>query len=143
MTLFTDTMTVYNFIQNDDETESWQRTVIKGVQWSHNKTEVTTSGGVQTETKVESITIDFQKNYGNATYIDAVAFQALEDKTGFWTLNARDGKDIVVLGESTNEISRAYKISQLQKDYQYSGTVKAVSDNRNRRLLKNIKVVVQ
>ena len=141
--LFTDVMTVYNYIKNQDETETWQRNIIKGVQWSHSKTETTVSNGVITQNKVESITIDFKKDYGNAEYVDPVTFASLEDKTGYWTLNAKSKQDIIVLGETENEISKSYKIGTLQDDFQYSGTVKSVSDNRNRRMLKNMKVVVQ
>lgn len=142
--LFTDVITVYNYIY-DEETgkDSWKRTVIKGVQWSHNKIAVTVSGGIQTEKRVESITIDFQRRYGNETYVDPVRFAMLENKTGYWTLNAKDCQDIIVLGESDKEISREYRIHQLKQDFQYCGTVISVSDNRNRRFLQHIKVVAE
>ena len=144
MSLFTDTMTVYNYICDDEnETEVWKRTVISGVQWSHNKTETTVSGGVQTEKKVESITIDFQRSYGNEKYVDPVSFAGLDDKTGYWTLNSKAGQDVLVLGKSDKEISKSYKLSQLREDFQYCGTVTSVSDNRNRGFLKNIRVVAE
>lgn len=142
--LFTDIMTVYNYHRDPDtERETWFRSVIKGVQWSHNKTETTTSGNVQTETKVESITADFQHNYGNKPYLPPTEFSKLtaEEAAGYWTLNAKSGQDIMVLGESDKEISRSYKLSDLQDDYQYAVTVTAVSDNRNRPRLKHIKAV--
>lgn len=142
--LFTDTMTVYNYHRDPDtEKETWLRSVVKGVQWSHNKTEVTTSGNVQTESKVESITIDFQRNYGNKPYLPPTAYSKLpeEEATNYWTLNAKTGQDVIVLGVSDKEISRTYKLSDLQKDFQYAVTVTAVSDNRNRPRLKTIKVV--
>ena len=142
--LFTDTMTVYNYHRDPDtEKETWLRSVVKGVQWSHNKTEVTTSGNVQTESKVESITIDFQRNYGNKSYLLPTEYAKLpeEEATNYWTLNAKTGQDVIVLGVSDKEISRTYKLSDLQKDFQYAVTVTAVSDNRNRPRLKTIKVV--
>lgn len=142
--LFTDTMTVYNYHRDPDtEKETWLRSVIKGVQWSHNKTEVTTSGNVQTESKVESITIDFQRSYGNKPYLSPTEYAKLpeEEAGNYWTLNARAGQDVIVLGMSDKEISRTSKLSDLQKDFQYAVTVTAVSDNRNRPRLKNIKVV--
>ena len=76
--LFTDTMTVYNF-HRDPKTdeEVWLRSVVKGVQWRHNKTDVTSSGGVQTESKVESITVDFQRGYGNKPYLEPQKFRKL------------------------------------------------------------------
>lgn len=142
--LFTDIMTVYNYHRDPDtEKETWFRSVINGVQWSHNKTETTTSGNVQTESKVESITVDFQRSYGNKPYLPPTEYAKLtaEQAAGFWTLNSRSGQDVLVLGESDKEISRAYKLSDLLDDFQYAVTVTAVSDNRNRPRLKTIKVV--
>ena len=144
MSLFTDVMTVYNhFYDETTEADLWKRTVIRGVQWSHNKVQTSISGGVMSEKRVESITIDFQRNYGNAEYLDPIAFAAVEDKSGYWTLNSRDGQDVLVLGETDREIGRDYRISSLKKDFQYCGTVTSVSDNRNRGFLKNIKVVAE
>ncbi len=142
--LFTDTMTVYNYHRDPDtEKETWLRSVVKGVQWSHNKTEVTTSDNVQTESKVESITIDFQRSYGNKPYLSPTEYAKLpeEEAENYWTLNAKTGQDVIVLGVSDKEISRTYKLLDLQKDFQYAVTVTAVSDNRNRPRLKTIKVV--
>lgn len=142
--LFNDTMTVYNYHRDSDtEKETWIRSVVKGVQWSHNKTEITTSGNVQTESKVESITVDFQRGYGNKPYLPPTEFGKLtaDAAAGYWTLNPRSGQDLIVLGESDKEISRAYKLCDLQDDFQYAVTVTAVSDNRNRPRLKTIKVV--
>ena len=142
--LFTDTMTVYNHRQDPDtEKDTWIRSVIRGVQWSHNKTEVSTSGGVQTEIKVESITIDFQRAYGNKPYLPPNEYRKLsaEECIKYWTLDAKCGQDVLVLGETEQDISRAYKIADLMKDFQYAVTVTAVSDNRNRKRLKHIKAV--
>lgn len=142
--LFTDIMTVYNYHRDPDtEKETWFRSVIRGVQWSHNKTETTTSGNVQTESKAESVTINFQWGYGNKPYLPPTEYAKLtaEQAAGFWTLNSRSGQDVLVLGESDKEISRAYKLSDLLDDFQYAVTVTAVSDNRNRPRLKTIKVV--
>ena len=143
MELFTDTMTVYNYMRDTEGNETWKRTIVKGVQWRHNKSELSISDGVQTEKKVESITIDFSKNYKRETYIDFLEFEKKDDKVGYWTLNERDGLDIVVLGESAKEINKEYKISDLRNDFQYCATVQSVSDNRNRSHLKNIKVVAK
>lgn len=142
--LFTDAMTVYNYHRDPDtEKETWLRSVVKGVQWSHNKTEATTSGNVQTESKVESITIDFQRSYGNKPYLPPTEYAKLtaEQAGEYWTLNPKAGQDVIVLGETEQEISRAYGLADLQNDFQYAVTVTAVSDNRNRPRLKTIKVV--
>ena len=140
--LFTDVMTVYNYCGSGGA-ERWSRSVIHGVQWSHNKTEVTVSGGVQTEAKVEKVTVDFQRNYGNKPYLPPDEYRKLppEQYGEFWTLDAKSGQDVIVLGETAPEISREYRLSALKKDFQYAVTVTAVSDNRNRIRLKNIKVV--
>ena len=141
--LFTDTMTVYNYHRDPDTgQETWKRSVVRGVQWSHNKSEVTTTGGVQTESKVEKITVDFQREYGNKPYLPPQEYMKLpqEERGNFWTLDAKQGKDIMVLGVSEQEISRDYRIARLSEGFQYAVTVSAVSDNRNRPRLKHIKV---
>lgn len=142
--LFTDTMTVYNYHRDPDtEKETWIRSVVNGVQWSHNKSEVSTSDNVQTETKVEKITIDFQRDYCNKPYLPPTEYAKLkeEEAAAYWTLNAKSGQDVMILGESDKEIGEEYRISDLQNDYQYAVTVTSVSDNRNRPRLKQIKVV--
>ena len=144
--LFTDVMTVYNFHRDPDtEKESWIRSVIRGVQWTHNKKEVAVSGGVMTESRVESLTIDFQRSYGNKPFLSPNEFSKLpkEKAEEHWTLNEKTGQDVIVLGVSEKDISRNYKLQDLHKDFWYSGTVAAVSDNRNRPRLKTIKAVVK
>lgn len=142
--LFTDTMTIYNYYRDPEtEKETWNRSVVRGVQWSHNKKEVITAGNVQTENKVEKITVDFQRDYkGNKPYLPPQEYAKLPDgeRKEYWTLDAKMGEDVLVLGVSEKEISRDYRISQLSGDFQYVVTVTAVSDNRNRPRLKHIKV---
>lgn len=140
--LFNETMTVYNF-SLEDGIEVWRRTVVRGIQWRHRKKEVTVSDQVSTETRMESVTVDFQRTYDNKPYVDPDQYRKLttEERENCWTLDDRTEKDVLVYGERTEEISEEYRLSALMKDYQYAVTVKAVSDNRNRRGLKNIKVV--
>lgn len=140
MTLFTDVMTVYNYI-NDENGERWQRSVVKGVQWSHNQTRLSTNGNVQTEQRVESITVDFDRSYGNPTYVNPIEFAKLPDKSGYWTLNEADAQDVLVLGETDVEVGDTVTISDLATMFQYTGIATEVSDNRNRRRLRTIKVV--
>lgn len=141
--LFNETMTVYNFSKEDDGTETWRRTVVRGIQWRHRKKEVAVKDQTATESRVESITVDFQRSYGNKPYIEPDRYRKLsaEEKDRYWTLDDRTEKDVIVYGEQTEEISKEYRLSALMKDYQYAVTVNAVSDNRNRRGLKTIKVV--
>lgn len=140
--LFTDVMTVYNYFRGGDS-EGWNRSVIRGVQWAHNRAETTVVDGVQTEAKAERITVDFQRNYGNKPYLPPEAYRKLppEQCGAYWTLDAKSGQDVIVLGETEVEISRTYRLSALKKDFQYAVTVAAVSDNRNRMRLRHIKVV--
>ena len=141
--LFTDTITVYNYHRDPEtEQETWIRSIIKGVQWRHNKSVITISGNVQTESKIESITIDFQRNYGNKPYISPVEFLKLtaDQAEQYWTLN-NNGQDMIVLGVSDKDITSEYRISALHKDFQYAVAVTEVSDNRSRPRLKNIKAV--
>lgn len=142
--LFSDTMTIYNYFRDTEtETESWHRTVINGVQWRHSKKELTVSKGVQTEERVESITVDFSRSYGRAAYVEPVKYAALPSngRNTSWTLDSKHGLDILVLGESSREVKSEHDIDALKEDYQYVVTVTSVTDNRNRPRLKHIKVV--
>lgn len=143
--LFRDTMTVYNF-HRDKTTgaEKWHRTVVKGIQWRHNRNELSVSNNVQSIAKAEHITIDFGHSYGNtAHYIQPCEYKSVpeEEIAKYWTLDTSEGMDVLVLGESEYEINVDCKLSELSKYFQYTVTVTAVSDNRNMPRLKHIKVV--
>lgn len=144
--LFTDTMTVYNYHKDEQtEKEQWLKSVIHGIQWSHNRAEIITNSDTQKETRAESVTIDFRRSYGNKPYIPPHEYSRLtaEEAADYWTLNAKSSQDVLVPGECTENIGRGYRLSELIKDYQYAVTVTAVSDNRNRPRLKHIKVVAK
>lgn len=142
--LFTDIMTVYNY-RRDRETgeESWQRSVVRGVQWSHNKAELTAPDNVQTAARVEKITVDFQRGYGNKPYLPPREYAGLtaEEAAHFWTLSAGTGMDMIVLGETDRQIGKDYRLKDLREEFEYAVTVAAVSDNRNRPGLKSIKII--
>ena len=142
MAVFTDVMTVFNHFLDENGKDCWKRTVVKGVQWRHNKKEVTMSGKVQNETLVESITIDFKRNYNNKEYLEPNAFAKLVNRDEFWTLDSKDALDIVILGEIKQDIDENYKFTNLKEEYDCR-TVVSVTDNRHRDLLKNIKVVAK
>lgn len=137
MSLFTDVITVFNHSTNQDGGDIWKRTIIKGVQWTHAKLQTKTASGIQTETRVESLTIDFNHDYGNDAYTPSKSYTG-----NGWTLNSTDGLDIVVLGEITQDITDEYPLEKLFDTYEYVGKVTEVIDNRNRRFLRTIKVTV-
>lgn len=141
--LFTDTMTVYNHYQDDSGRDAWRRTVVRGVQWTHGKRQVSVVNGIATESIVESVTIDFDRCYpGRLPYMEPLIYEKLppEEAGKCWTLDQQSGMDYLVLGASDLDIS---KPAELRQSFQYQGAVSAVSDNRNRPRLKTIKVVVK
>ena len=138
MALFTDTMTVYNCIGENQ----WKRTVVKGVQWVRQEITVTTEKNAKVKKMVTAISIDFGRNYDNEQYVEPREFEKLEDKKGYWTLNAENGLDIVILGEITKELDMEYRPKHMRADMECA-TITAVSDYRNRSFLKHIKVVAE
>ena len=144
MGFFTDTMTVYNYRREADG-EHCYRTVVHGVQWRHGKRRVTASNGVFTDEPEESITVNFQWVYeANKPFLTPQEYCALpeEQAEDYWTLDPRNGMDVVVCGEVAQEVNADYGVSQLRKDYPAFDVV-AVADNRNRPRLKHIKVVAK
>ncbi len=144
--LFRDTITVYNYRKNRDSGEEmWHRTVVRGVQWRHNRRELVLTNNVQGLAVAERITIDFAHDYGNDRYIPPHEFRQMQDTeiAGCWTLDASGGMDILVLGVSDYEIGADCRLSELSGLFQYTATVAAVSDNRDMPRLRNIKVVAK
>ncbi|MCH5271580.1 MAG: hypothetical protein J1E83_12660 [Lachnospiraceae bacterium] len=142
-TLFTDVMTVFNYGRDETGKEYWNRSFVQGVQWQHNRKEVIVTQNVQTISRVESITVDFRKSYGRKPYLPYPDYTQLPDekKKGYWSLG--DDKDILVLGQCDMELHEAKDIKRLKESFSTVVSVMAISDNRNRLRLKNIKVVAK
>lgn len=144
MGFFTDVMTVYNYRREADG-EHWKRTVVHGVQWGHGKRRMTAKEGVFTDEPEESVTIDFDHRYeGNKPYLEPLEYQKLSagQAAGYWTLDSRNGMDVVACGEVLQEVNADYGVSRLRKEYP-AFIVTAVADNRNRPRLKHIRVVAK
>lgn len=135
MGLFTDTITLYNH----KEDESYQRTVIKGVQFSKKVEKNVTSDNKISLATVVSITIPDTAEC-DRSYVEKQVFKNEEDTSKHWTLDAGANLDIIIHGESEQEITEDYRLKHLKEDYDCV-TVSSVSDNRNRDFLKHIKVV--
>lgn len=108
----------------DTETETWERTVINGVQWVDHYDKQNESGKISV---ARYVSITFPKG----TYTGLV-------------LDAAREEDAIVYGEVTDTVTgaRGNRISDLLERYPKSGRIKSVNDNTNRRMLKNIKVVI-
>ena len=80
---------------------------------------------------------------GGKTYIDAVSYSGMRKEAlgDFWTINPMKNQDVIVCGEVASEICDAYTITDLQKEFQKSGTVCSMSDNTDVPMLKHYKVV--
>lgn len=120
MALFTDTVTIYNKISENE----WKRTVVEGVQWS-DKTEKQNNDGKISVARYVNIT------FPEGTYEDLVFDSSHEEDCIFYGII----EDIV--GDV-----KGSRISDLMKKYPKSGLIKSVNDNSGRDFLKNIKVVV-
>ena len=142
--LFTDSITIYNHSLDENGMDMWVGQVIKGVQWAHRRKEFVIGGNVTSENYFESLTFDFDRDYGNVPFVDPVDYAKLSDseKADVWTLNT-DGSDIVVLGECDEAVTGGASIDTIKESYQYVGTVTSVTDNRNRPRLRTIKAVVK
>lgn len=118
--LFTDTVTVYNKISDNE----WKRTVVKDVQWSDHTDRVNINGKVSV---AHSTSVTFPK----PTYEGLV-------------LDSSNEEDCIVYGavEDGVEDVKGKRISDLMEKYPKSGLIKSVNDNSNRAMLTNIKVVL-
>lgn len=138
--IFTDTVTVYNYIKG--QSESWQRTVVRGVMWKQSLIRSIVDKGLAIE-KTTSITFPMPGIACDRAYTEPKVFAGLttKEKARFWTLDSSHRLDVVLLGVIDKEISKDYSLSRLIKEHDAVCTLSAVTDNRGRRLLKHIKAV--
>lgn len=99
--IFRDTITLYNKY-SDNGIEKWQRTVIKGVFWNAIKGAVTRRTGVSSADSLQ-LFIPFSAKVSRI-YKPPKAWQALADKSGFWTIKS---EDTVVKGEINTEVVKS------------------------------------
>lgn len=135
MGLFTDVITLYNHKPDD----TYQRTVIKGVQFSRKVEKTVSSDNKISLASVVNITIPDTAEC-DRSYVGKGIFKNEEDTSPHWTLDAGENLDIMIQGEVEQEITEDYRLKNLRADYDCA-TVDSVSDNRNRDFLKHIKVV--
>lgn len=121
MAVFTDTITIFNKVSD----EEWTSTVVEGVQWS-DRTEKTVNDRV--------ITI---ANYTQITFPEGT-FEGI-------LLDSRREEDVIVKGVCKRIVNgqRGNRITDLMREYPHSGRIKSVNDNSGRDFLPNIKVVIQ
>ena len=135
---FTETVTVYNHAV-ENRTEVWRRTVIRGVQWTGRRVNAFDSTGKSVFQQEISLTIPVDADTSGKQYAEPKAYNKAHDKSKLWTLDPASGDDVIVYGECTAEISEAYTLSKLAKDYTMV-TIMAVSDNTHRARLRTWKV---
>lgn len=119
--IFTDIITIYTYNQ---ETEAWDRKVVKGVQWS-DQFEKQDSGGKLSVSRYAKITFPV------GTFEDLI-------------LEPTNEENAIIYGEIEDEVTatKGSRLSDLLNKYPRSGRLKSVNDNSNRPFLKNIKVVI-
>ncbi|MBR5596487.1 MAG: hypothetical protein IKW30_03675 [Lachnospiraceae bacterium] len=119
--MFTDTITLYNKVSDTE----WKRTTVKGVQWSEKE--------------------EKQNNNGRISVAKYVSITFPESAYENLILKAENEEDCIVYSEVKDVITgeKGNRISDLLKKYPNSGRIKSVNNNSNRRLLKNIKVVIE
>lgn len=121
-------MTIFNkhseFDSYGQELSTWDKTVVKGVQWSDNDQKNENAGRISVG------------HYVNITFPEGT-YDGL-------TLNAANEEDAIFYGEidAVIEDKKGHRVSDLISQYPKSGRIKSVNDNSNRDLLKNIKVVI-
>lgn len=104
-------VTLYNkYIDPDNRTDKYQRTEIRGVFWENRKAANVIKSGLLAADQA-SIYISFAVG---TNHLDPVEWQALEDKTGKWTLQVGD---YIVKGIVTDEVSSTFTITKLKAKY--------------------------
>lgn len=146
--MFDAMITIFNYATDGDGSESWNRSVVRGVQWMSKDRQTSAADGSLTHTREESLTIDFKRTYSeNPEYVNPTEYEKLIDKTDCYTLNAIDHHDYIFLGDISDEtpkkITDSRKMTELLKQYDTCGIIISCIDNRHMRFLKHIRVVLR
>ena len=134
------TITLYNY---HAVSKTWHRTVINGVSYRYGSERTVSSSGAIVYTQLLTVIIPAEADTEGKDYIDAGAYSGLRQSAAddFWTINPMKNHDVIVCGEVNKKISDSCTITDLQRDYQKSGTVCSMSDNTDVPMLKHYKVV--
>lgn len=104
-------LTIYNvYTDATTRAKKYQRSEIRGVVWTSAKA-VYVAGVGMVKANVATILIPFA---AGADYLSPVAWDALTDKTGKWTL--RDG-DVITRGIVADELTPPFTLSMLKAKY--------------------------
>ena len=123
-------LTLYNkYYDPNTKAESYQRALIVGVVWENRKAANVLKSELISADQV-AIYIPFARG---ANYLQPIAWQALTNKAGKWTLQVGD---FVVKGIVTDTISGAFTITDLKAKYNDVLSIKSVDtmDRGNARM---------
>lgn len=129
--MFTDTVTLYNHYKDGDD-DKWHRTVLSGVQVSTIASMHVDGDGKITHSGDITVTIPYRNGYVEPMNYDGEGFTF-----------GLDNLDVLVVGESDDEVTDDLTISALIRRYQTAGTLVDVNDNTQRTLLKHWKVTAR
>lgn len=104
--MFPHTVTVYNKYKDAAGVEKWKRTVLSGVFWDSSKGAIIRKTGVASSDSLLLIVPMNVTVIDKSIYKKPKEWDALPDKTGFWTL--QEG-DTVILGDLTYEVVKSSK----------------------------------
>ena len=113
-------LTIFNkHYDPTSKSEKYQRTQIVGVVWENRKAANVIKSGLISADQV-AIYIPFARG---ANYLQPIAWQALSNKTGKWTLQIGD---FVVKGLVNDSITSSFTISDLKAKYNDVLSIKSV-----------------
>ena len=112
----------------------WKKTTLKGM-WRNRTSKIVGNGIVETTNEV-SVTIVEVENFAKPK-----EFVMWSNVEGMWTINAKNNKDMVVLGEVYEAVDTLEDIKYIRANYEYLGVVESVRDNTMVDGLKNVKVI--
>lgn len=136
------TITLYNAYKDGKEIY-WNRTVVRECEYKYSSVRTTGQNGAIIYTPLLTVVIPVSADTAGKKYIDAFSYEKLtpEEVTGYFTFNVANKHDVIVAGECDKEITDSYKITDLQKEIEKSGTIISFDDNTDVKRLKHWKVV--
>lgn len=134
--MFEDVVTVINhYYDSITREDRFNKTVLDRCMWRQQTVKTVANDKIQVDDAI-SLTILYRDGY---IAPDQYGKLANDEKKKYFTLNADDNMDFIILGEVAEDISDYSSIQSMKKSYEWS-TIAAVSDNTRVAHLKHWRV---
>lgn len=138
--MFDETITIYNYSKSGTAEKWFRSELARCCQWNETQEKTITSDRKIQIAQSVDVCIVTKKLLKPFKPLKEWNKQTDAQKKDTWTIDHISNKDIIVLGTCEKEVTSAYTITDIKKDYQDVMTVSSFMDNTKLRGLPNYRL---